>query len=207
MHNVVKIIILDDNVFDSELIKREIVRSGIDHVSRIVSTKDAFEELLINFGPDIVISDFNLNTFNALEALKIKNKICPDIPFIIISGSLREKEGMKHFDKGITDFLSKKRLYTLPTKILRSLKEFDRMMVNKRNEVKIDNQYKTLNEIADLQSHQMRVPIVHIRGLYDLFNFDDPTDPINAEVLIQLKKSAEVLDEIIKNISTKIVES
>ena len=207
MSNIVKIVILDDNVFDSELVKREIDRSGIHNISEIVSTKQAFFEILMNFSPDIIISDFNLNTFNALEAFEIKNRICPDIPFIIISGSLREKEGMKHFDKGITDFIPKKRLFTLPTKIIRSLKEFDHMMLNKRNEEKINHQYKALNEIAYLQSHQMRVPIVHIRGLYNLFNFDDPIDPINAEVLIQLKKSAEALDEIIKNISTKIVES
>jgi signal transduction histidine kinase len=80
-------------------------------------------------------------------------------------------------------------------------------MIEKRiadQKLKILNQ--KLFEIAFLQSHQVRVPVTHIIGLFNLFNFDDPSDPINAEVLNKLKESAESLDNIIREIVKKTNE-
>lgn len=62
---------------------------------------------------------------------------------------------------------------------------------------------RKLSEIASFQSHQLRGPIASILGLYMLFRFDDPSNPVNAEILLRLKSAIEALDglswEIIKN--------
>ncbi len=67
------------------------------------------------------------------------------------------------------------------------------------NELKEQN--KTLYDIAFLQSHQVRVPIAQIQGLYNLFKFDDVQHPDNAEILRKLKVTADSFDEIIKEIT------
>jgi len=69
------------------------------------------------------------------------------------------------------------------------------------NELKEQN--KTLYDIAFMQSHQVRVPIAQIQGLYSLFNFDDLNDAQNAEILKMLKTTADSFDAIIKEITAK----
>jgi len=44
-----------------------------------------------DFKPDIILSDYSLPQFTGFEALEIAKKLIPDIPFIIITGSLSEE--------------------------------------------------------------------------------------------------------------------
>lgn len=67
------------------------------------------------------------------------------------------------------------------------------------NELKQQN--KTQYDIAFLQSHQVRVPITQIQGLYKLFKFDDAQHPDNPEILRRLKVTADSFDLIIKGIT------
>lgn len=64
----------------------------------------------------------------------------------------------------------------------------------------LKSQNERLYEIAFLQSHQVRVPIAHILGLYDLFNFEKPEDPANKEIMKRLKTSIHELDKMVKQI-------
>lgn len=65
----------------------------------------------------------------------------------------------------------------------------------------LKEQYKTLYDIAFLQSHQVRVPIAQIQGLYHLFNFEDTQHPGNIEIMHRLKTTADSFDELIKEIT------
>jgi GAF domain-containing protein len=67
------------------------------------------------------------------------------------------------------------------------------------NELKEQNQ--KLYEIAIMQSHQVRVPIAQIQGLFNLFHFEDPQHADNPEVFNKLKIAADAFDGIIKNIT------
>jgi signal transduction histidine kinase len=64
----------------------------------------------------------------------------------------------------------------------------------------LKNQYDKLLKVAFLQSHQVRVPIANILGLFSLFNFDTPSDPVNGKVLNMLKRVADDLDKTIHEI-------
>jgi len=67
------------------------------------------------------------------------------------------------------------------------------------NELKEQN--KTLYDIAFLQSHQVRVPVAQIQGLFNLFKFEDVQHPDNSEILRKLKETADSFDVIIKEIT------
>ena len=71
-------------------------------------------------------------------------------------------------------------------------------------ELKLQNE--KLLEIAFLQSHQVRVPIAQVQGLFSLFRFEDPADPRNAEIVKKLKVSSDTLDAVIKEIVMKTSE-
>ncbi|MBL7935067.1 MAG: GAF domain-containing protein, partial [Bacteroidia bacterium] len=67
------------------------------------------------------------------------------------------------------------------------------------NELKEQN--KTLYDVAYMQSHQVRVPIAQIKGLYDLFHFEDMHHPENPEIIRRLKTAIDSFDAIIKDIT------
>lgn len=68
---------------------------------------------------------------------------------------------------------------------------------------KLKSQNEKLYEIAFLQSHQVRVPVANIQGLYSLFNFKNHADPVNVEIFEKLKTAADNLDSIIHEIVQK----
>jgi GAF domain-containing protein len=64
----------------------------------------------------------------------------------------------------------------------------------------LETQNEKLREIAFLQSHQVRVPIANVLGLFQLFNFSNPADPVNSEIMSKLKVTADTLDTVIREI-------
>ena len=84
--------------------------------------------------------------------------------------------------------------------IVRILFSIHDISYRKTSEERLLLQNKKLLEIAVMQSHQVRAPIATILGLINLFNFNDPNDPANTEVLAMLKKAVKSFDDIIRNI-------
>src|SRR6218665_1052640 len=63
---------------------------------------------------------------------------------------------------------------------------------------KLISQNRVLSQIADMQSHQVRKPVASILGLISLFNFKEPQDPVNAEILLKIKDASVMFDHVIK---------
>ncbi len=68
---------------------------------------------------------------------------------------------------------------------------------------KIQLQNQKLKDIAWIQSHKVRAPVASIMGLIQLFNKENPQDPMNGEVLDGISEAAETLDKVIKEINAK----
>ncbi|MDZ4669225.1 MAG: PAS domain S-box protein [bacterium] len=68
---------------------------------------------------------------------------------------------------------------------------------------KIDLQTKTLMEIAWTQSHIVRAPLANLMGLVSLLKGNDSVDISNAELIEYIEKSAQKLDQIIREIVGK----
>lgn len=118
-----KILILEDNQSDADLLQRELKKSGLSFTSQIVQTREEFEHALQNFNPDIILSDYSLPSFDAVTAFHIKQNISPLIPFIIVSGVIGEENAVELIKNGVTDYTPKDKLFTLSTKIRRALKD------------------------------------------------------------------------------------
>ena len=65
---------------------------------------------------------------------------------------------------------------------------------------RIEQQNARLKKIAWVQSHRMRSPVASILGMVELFNEDDPSDPMNVEVINNIKELSQKLDEIIREV-------
>ena len=123
MTSNLRILILEDNQEDADLLNRELQKSGLDFTSEIVHTQEKFEYALDHFTPDLILSDYSLPSFDAVTAFDIKQNKFPHIPFIIVSGIIGEENAVTLIKKGVTDYTPKDKLFTLSTKINRALKE------------------------------------------------------------------------------------
>lgn len=66
--------------------------------------------------------------------------------------------------------------------------------------IKIDEQTKLLLEIANIQSHKVRGPLSTLIGLVQLFNFENVTDPENAEIVKGIADVSYRLDDVVKDV-------
>jgi signal transduction histidine kinase len=121
-----RILILEDNQNDADLLNRELKKSGLSFTSEIVQTRAAFEHALQNFNPDLILSDYSLPSFDAVTAFRIKQNKFPHIPFIIVSGVIGEENAVELIKNGVTDYAPKDKLFTLSPKINRALKDTEK---------------------------------------------------------------------------------
>ena len=110
MKSPLRILHLEDNPNDAELIQAVLETEGIPcHVTR-VETQAEFFASLEQGGYDIILADYTLPSFDGLSALKIALEKCPDVPFIFVSGTLGEEVAIEALKIGATDYLLKERL-------------------------------------------------------------------------------------------------
>lgn len=124
----IKILILEDNTADADLLVRHLTKSGLSFVSKIVESRKSFEDSLENFLPDIILSDYSLPSFDGVSAFKIIKDKNLNIPFIIISGTIGEENAVMLIKEGVTDYVSKNNFSSLLQKISRALKEAEELI-------------------------------------------------------------------------------
>ena len=123
MKKNIKILLLEDNLTDADLIVRQLTKSGMVFSSKVVDTRKLFEAALDTFCPDIILSDYSLPAFDADSAFRIVTARDINTPFIIVSGTIGEENAVMLIKDGVTDFASKSNLPALPQKVIRALRE------------------------------------------------------------------------------------
>jgi PAS domain S-box-containing protein len=79
------------------------------------------------------------------------------------------------------------------------------LIENKRNQDSVKEQNKMLQEIAAISSHDIRRPVATILGLVNLFDRNNPANPMNKEIVDHLDITAQELDNVIHAIVEKTV--
>ena len=87
MKSTIRILILEDNPADVELIQHELRRAGLAFTARVVETRDGFLEGLSEYDPDLVLSDQSLPRMDGVDALSLAQQFRPEVPFGRAAGS------------------------------------------------------------------------------------------------------------------------
>src|SRR5687767_11407490 len=107
MGKLLRALIIEDHEDDTELMLRELRQSGYEVEFECVETAAAMQTVLTEKAWDVVLSDYSMSRFNALEALKLLKANGLDLPFIIISSSVGEETVVSAVKAGAHDFLVK----------------------------------------------------------------------------------------------------
>jgi len=145
----IRILILEDRAIDAELVEEELREAGIGFSSLRVDTRDAFQEALTEFGPHLILADYQLPSFDGLEALDIAQGQSPEVPFIFVSGVLGEELAIEMLHAGATDYVLKQRLSRLGPAVRRALAEVEERARRRRAEVETTFRSLLLDNATD----------------------------------------------------------
>src|SRR5690606_26630192 len=207
MKNELHILILEDVPEEAILVERALRREKFAYVSRRVDSRDGFEDALKNFEPDIVLSDHALPTFNSIEALELCRKFNPEIPFILVTGTVSEEFAVTCIKRGADDYILKSNLTRLGSAIRNALNHRETEERKRLAEAEIINQndrLRTANEALKKMnsemdnfvysvSHNLRGPISSIQGVVNIAKLEYP----NAELV-----TGKYFDMIERNVGT-----
>jgi DNA-binding NtrC family response regulator len=137
------LLIIEDSADDAELILAELRRAGFEPRWKRVECKEDFLAELKN-APDIVLSDYSLPQFDGLRAAELLREQAPDIPFILISGTVGEEMAVEAMKHGATDYLLKDRLTRLGSAVTQALEQRRLRLERRQAEEKIKSQLREL---------------------------------------------------------------
>ncbi len=173
MNKQLKILLLEDSRADAEMIQRLLIKEKMNCTFHLAMDKPAFLKALDEFLPSVILSDHSLPQFNSSEALSIARQKLPDIPFIMVTGTVSEEFAANIIKQGADDYILKDRMARLPAAI--------KVVLEQRTALKEITDYKYALDQSAI------VSITDIKGrlIYVNHNFCKTSGYTDAELIGQ----------------------
>ena len=146
--SVARILHMEDSEPDRELTKLLLADAGIECEITGVQTRAEFVQSLGLGVWDLILSDFTLPAFDGLEALSIATKVCPNTPFIFVTGTMGEDTAVETLKNGATDYVLKQKMSRLDSAVRRALNERSERLRRKKAELELEENEQKLNFMA-----------------------------------------------------------
>ncbi|HXX59016.1 MAG TPA: response regulator [Thermodesulfovibrionales bacterium] len=143
-----RILHLEDDPFDAELVKSTLEGDGISCETVRVETRDDFVAAVCRDRFDIIFADYSLPGFDGLSALEIVGKECPEVPFIFVSGKMGEELAIETLKRGATDYVLKNRISRLAPSLRRALREAEGRKERRKTAEELEGSREQLRNLA-----------------------------------------------------------
>jgi phosphoserine phosphatase RsbU/P len=149
MSRHLRILHLEDDPRDAELVQATLAGAGTDCEVQVVATRADFVAALERGGIDLILADFALPAFDGMSALAIVQEKRPDLPFVFVSGRLGEEAAIESLKNGATDYVLKNRLSRLAPAVNRALAEAEERAELEKAEAELANANLEIRERAE----------------------------------------------------------
>lgn len=155
-----RILILEDNPADAELVQFELHETGLAFCAMVVETENDFVHALQHYTPDLILSDYDLPAYNGALALQEARRRRPDTPFILVTGAVGEDRAIEILTQGAKDYVLKNRLsQRLGASVQRALSEAQEHRARKQAEHELRETHRALEERVHLGAAALRKEI------------------------------------------------
>lgn len=204
-----RIIHLEDDDNDAELVRRLLQTEGFQADIVRVQNQHEFEQALADGGHDLILSDHTVPGYNGKTALTTIRAKCASMPFIFVSGTLGEEAAIESLREGATDYVLKHRLDRLGPAVRRALREREEQMKRMHAEENLRRSARELEKInndllrrnQEIQSfyhtlsHELKTPLTSAREFISIVleGLAGPLAPKQLEYLRIAKESCNQL--------------
>ena len=106
-HPPLRILHLEDSAVDHELVRRALHQSGEHYTLERVESLEEFGLRVQEPHFDVILADYRLPGFTALDAWQLLQQQAEQPPFILLSGAIGESAAVAAIKSGISDYLAK----------------------------------------------------------------------------------------------------
>ena len=209
MQNSIRLLHLEDNRSDAELIATMLREGGIPCDTHRVDTRAEFLDALRQGGFDIIVADYSVPGFDGAAALTLAHKLRPDVPFIFVSGTLVEEFAIDMMQRGATDYIFKHRLGRLVPSIHRTLRELEERMERKRAEQALHLSEKQFRQAQKMEAvgrlagglaHDFNNLLTVIMGHSQVLLGELPTESLVRPKIEEMQKAGERAATLIRQL-------
>jgi signal transduction histidine kinase len=202
---------LEDDPNDAALVKSILEDEGIFCTTTVVQSRHGFVAALERGGIDLILSDFSMPAFDGLSALKIARDRWPDVPFILVSGTLGEERAIDSLKTGATDYVLKQRLSRLVPAVHRAMQEVAKCVERKLAEKKREEYRRKLLVLSHRLVEAQEIERGNIaRELHDEIGQALTVMQLNLQAVLQtpgsqavvprLQESLEVVERVLEQV-------
>jgi CheY-like chemotaxis protein len=109
----IRILFIDDSADDVFIATHRLRKAGFDVCARTVAVENELRDAMVNFHPDIILSDMSLPGFTGLDALNIAHTSRPEVPFLFLCGCA-ERTPRQALERGAFAIVDKDHAECLP---------------------------------------------------------------------------------------------
>jgi len=145
----IRILHLEDSLLDHDLVSRALANASLNFSIYRVDTLEALLEHLGSFAVDVILADYRLPGFTAIDAWVALQTFSPSPPFILLSGAIGESAAVEAIKLGISDYVLKDNLGKLAHVIRRSLEVHQARIAREQATVELAASEQRLAEFAN----------------------------------------------------------
>lgn len=151
MDKQLNILVIEDSENDFKLLTRALSKEIASIDAKRVDTVESLKEALTSRPWDIVISDNNVpdHRVNPKSSFELLRNANPNVPFIIVSGTIEEENAVQLMKLGVSDYILKDSLTRLAPAIKREVAEAESRLKKIEAEQKLttsEQRYRMLAE-------------------------------------------------------------
>jgi DNA-binding NtrC family response regulator len=188
-----RVLMVEDSDADAVLIRRELMRLSpqpeVDHVRNEAGLVAALGN---GSTPDVILCDHNIPGFGGSQALELARRRMPDVPFILVTGSLDEETAVAYLKSGAADYILKDRLARLGPAVLEALERTRERETLKRLEEQLlqSQKMEAVGQLAGGVAHDFNNILTAISGYADILAEDLADSPRQLEDIEEIRKAA-----------------
>lgn len=201
-----RILILEDNPADADLVQFELQEAGLLFTATQVTSQEDYLRNLQEFPPDLILSDYDLPHYNGALALAEAKINCPDTPFILVSGAVSEDRAIEILTQGAKDYVLKTRLQQrLVPAVRRALAEAAEQKARKKAEIELREMHISLEKQVADRTAALQKQIEHSRNVEEtLLQYNERLEILSytSGQLLVSDKPQQLVEELCQKVMT-----